>query len=857
VRNGMLACRSIQFLVAASMLSLMAAGPAASQTLPSSTANSAVEAKDSSASKAPTRMSDAYGRLPLYFEANRGQTDDRVKFVSRGPRSNLFLTSTEAVLVLVQPNSQTSDRPEQRGATRVALRMAFVSANPQPAVTGHDELPGKINYFVGSDRTKWRPNTPAYTKVRYEGIYPGIDVAYYGNQRQLEYDLIVAPRANPDSIALSVQGADAIALDETGDLVLDTALGSVRMHKPFVYQDVDGVRQEIAGGYVLKGAHQIAFKVGAYDIRRPLVIDPVLFYSTYVGGSGGEAARAIAVDASGNAYITGETVSVDYPTIAGSFDTSFHGGSVFGDAFVTKLNPTGSALVYSTYLGGTGEDQGLGIVVDASGNAYVTGRTSSTNFPVTAGAFELAYAGGADDAFVTKVNPAGSGLVYSTYLGGNQQDIASGIAVDSLLNAYVVGTTVSLNFPTTVGSLHPAYLGGSSDAFVTKLNSLGTTLVYSTFLGGDLSDFGFGIAVNVAGNAHVTGQTNSLGIATASAFQTTFGGVIDAYAAKLNAAGTGLDYLSYLGGTGVDAGYGVTVDASNNLYVTGQTESTNFPTTSGAFDTSLGGALDAFVTKINSTGSAAAYSTYLGGSDNDAGTSIAVDASSTAYVAGATLSTDFPTMNAFQASYGGGFFDAFVTRVNAIGSALVYSSYLGGSGFDQGFGIAVDSFPIPNAYVAGATGSGNFPTTAGAFQTTLAGPTDAFVVKISDGVAPPLITAGKVTGGGTINVSGGTANFGFIVYADSASGPIGGNLQYVNKASGAKVRSVTFTTLVISGNMATFGGTCTNNGASCTFEVTVGDDGEPGFNDTFTISINGGPPEGTSGTLRSGNVQIH
>jgi hypothetical protein len=810
----MLACRSIQVLVAVSVLSLMAAGPAASQTLPTSTARSEVEAKDSSAPKAQTRMSEAYGRLPLYFEANRGQTDDRVKFVSRGTRSNLFLTSTEAVLVLVQPNSQTTDRPEQR---RVALRMAFVSANPHPAVTGHDELPGKINYFVGSDRTKWRPNTPAYTKVRYEGVYPGIDVAYYGNQRQLEYDLIVAPRANPDSIALSVQGADAIALDETGDLVLDTALGSVRMHKPFVYQDVDGVRQEIAGGYVLKGAHQVAFKVGAYDVDRPLVIDPVLFYSTYVGGSGGEAARAIAVDAAGNAYITGETLSIDYPTIAGSFDTSSNGGSVFGDAFVTKLNPTGSALVYSTYLGGSGDDQGLGIVVDASGNAYVTGRTSSANFPVTAGAFELVYAGGTDDAFVTKVDPAGSVLVYSTYLGGNQQDIASGIAVDSLLNAYVVGTTVSLNFPTTIGSLHPAYLGGSSDAFVTKLNPIGTALVYSTFLGGDLSDFGLGIAVNVAGNAHVTGQTNSLGIATASAFQTTFGGgFIDAYAAKLNAGGTGLDYLSYLGGTGVDVGYGVTVDASNNLYVTGQTESTNFPTTSGAFDTSLGGPLDAFVTKINSTGSAAAYSTYLGGSSNDAGTSIAVDASSNAYVAGATLSTDFPTMNAFQASYGGGFFDAFVTRVNAIGSALVYSSYLGGSGFDQGFAIAVDSFPIPSAYVAGATASVDFPTTEDAFQTTLAGPSDAFVAKISDGVAPPLITAGKVTGGGTINVSNGSANFGFIVYADSASGPIGGNLQYVNKVSGAKVRSVTFTTLMISGNTATFGGTCTNNGASCT-----------------------------------------
>lgn len=854
MRTSTLARMSAQLLAIVPILSLVAAVPVGSQTPSPSTANSAAGAGDSSALKA--QMSEAYGRLPLHFEANQGQIDNRVKFVSRGTHCNVFLTSTEAVLELIQPKPATRERPEQRGATRAAIRMAFVSANPQSIVTGREELPGKVNYFVGSDRTKWRANVPVYAKVRYEDVYPDIDLVYYGNQRQLEYDFIVAPRANPDRIVLSVQGTDKIALDQNGDLVLQTAVGAIRMQKPLVYQDIDGARQEIAASYVLRGAHQVAFRVGAYDVDRPLVIDPVLFYSTYLGGSGGDAGRAIAVDAGGNAYVTGETLSTNFPTTVGSFDTTSNGGGLFGDAFVTKLNPTGSALVYSTYLGGSAEDQGLGIAVDTLGNAYVAGRTSSTNFPVT-GAFQIANAGGADDAFVTKLNPAGSALVYSTYLGGDAQDIANGIAVDSTSNAYVTGVTNSSDFPTTPLSLHPAYLGGTSDAFVTKLNSAGILLVYSTFLGGELSDFGFGIAVNGAGNAHVTGQTNSSSGIAVSAFQTTFGGVIDAFVAKLNPSGSALDYSSYLGGSDAEQGYAIAVDGSNNTYVTGQTQSTDFPTTIGAFDTSLGGPLDAFVTKINLTGSALVYSTYLGGSSNDAGLGIAVDASSNSYIAGATLSLDFPTMSAFQAANGGGFFDAFVTKLNATGSALVYSSYLGGNGGDMGTGIALDSLPNPDAYVVGFTASTNFPTTAGAFQITLAGPVDAFVAKISEGTTPPLVTVGKVTGGGTINVTGGTANFGFITHAESTSGPIAGNLQYVNKASGATVRSVSFTTLVISGNMATFSGTCTNNGAPCTFEVTVKDDGEPGFTDTFTISINGGPPEGTSSTLRSGNIQIH
>src|SRR5438552_2046982 len=753
------------------------------------------------------RGNEAYGKLPLYFEANRGQTDAQVKFLSRGGRHVLFLTPTGAVLVLTTPPQAADEKSPTRGGkpgrleegTRTVLRMTFAGGNPMPRLAGLDELPGKVNYFIGNDAAKWRTNVPTYARVHYQDLYPGIDLIYYGNPRQLEYDLVVRPGADPGRIVLSFQGADKLEVDADGDLVFHTAGAAIRQRKPVIYQEVDGLRRDIAGGYVLRETRTVGFKVDTYDPSRPLIIDPVLFYSTYLGGMGTDAGRAIAVDPSGNAYVTGETLSSNFPTIAGAFDSSFNGGGVFGDAFVTKVNPTGSGLVYSTYLGGIGDDQGLGIAVDGSGNAYVTGRTSSTDFPVTRGAFQTSYGGGTDDVFVTKLNSTGSALLYSTYLGGSAQDIGNGIAVDTSGSAYVTGVTSSglaatTSFLTTPGTLAPSYIGGNSDAFVTKLTTTGAAL----------------------------------------------------------------DYLTYLGGTNADEGFAITLDSLGNAYVTGQTESANFPTTTGAFDPSLGGALDAFVTKVGPTGSALGYSTYLGGSSNDAVTVIAVDASFNAYVSGVTSSIDFPTVNPIQASSGGRF-NACVTKVNPAGSGLVYSTYLGGSGFDEGTGIAVDSLPTPNAYVVGFTSSTNFPTTMGAFQTTFGGGTsDAFVAKITEAALPPPPTVGKVTGGGTVDVPGpGIANFGFIVQARSTSGPIGGDLQYVNHASGAKVHSVMFDSFVINANTATFGGTCTNNGVPCTFEVHVTDNGEPGTNDSFNITVDAGPTEGANETLRSGNVLIH
>jgi len=692
------------------------------------------------------RVNESYGKLPLQFEANRGQTHEEVRFLSRGAGYSLYLTAGEAVLVLSQPMADAR-RDAQALAKSVAVRMSLVGAARKPAVSGTDELPGKANYFIGKDRSKWRTDVPTYAKVRYRAIYPGIDLVYYGNQRQLEYDFIVAPGADPKKIALGFKGADKLEIDAKGDLVLRAAGGEVRQHKPVVYQEIDGIRQEIDGGYVRKGANRVGFRLAAYDTARPLIIDPVLSYSTYLGGSGREKGLAIAVDRDGNAYVTGLVSSTDFPTTAGAFQPIFGGGTAFGggqgfDAFVTKFDSTGSALLYSTYLGGSDDDQGLGIAVDTNGNAYVTGSTKSANFPTTAGAFEQTYGG----AFVTKLDPTGSALVYSTYLGSTASDQGNAIAVDAGGNAYVTGSAGS-NFPTTPGAFQTA---GSSGAFITKLDPSGSTLAYSTYLGGSNTD-ALGIAVDAAGSAYVAGRTSGNVPTTPGAFQRTFNPgftgtrpppiEFDAFVTKLNPTGSELVYSTLLGGGDVDWGTAVAVDSDGNAYVTGFTASANFPITPAAFQPLFArGLFDVFVTKVHSSGSFLVYSTYLGGGGEERGAGIAVDSSGNALVTGFTGSTNFPTTpDAFQRTFGGGnafFGDAFVTKLDAVGAVLVYSSYLGGIDDDVGNGIAVDA--ADNAYVTGHTLSGNFPTTPRAFQPTGgglingSGNFDAFVAKFGD-----------------------------------------------------------------------------------------------------------------------------
>jgi len=702
------------------------------------------------------KIAESYGRLPLSFEANQGQSDGRVKFLSRGTSYRLFLTNDEAVFTLRGGETKTDKsvgelRPKATAPNDTAvLRMTLLHANRAAKVTGADELPGRSNYFIGNDPKKWRSNIPTYAKVKYEGIYSGIDLVYYGNQGQLEYDFIVAPGADPNCISFNVRGAKKIYRDANGDLVLHIAKGEVRWHRPVVYQERDGMRQEVGARYTITHTNQVRFGLAKYDVSRPLYIDP-LIYSTYLGGSEGDSGTSIAVDSSGNAYVTGDTSSTNFPTTLGAFQTVCNGGSGCsseGDVFVSKIDASGSALVYSTYLGGSGNDDGYGIAVDSVGNAYVTGYTTSTDFP-TMNPLQSANGGGYD-AFVATLNPSGSALVYSTYLGGKGSDYGYAIAVDSVGNAYVTGLTISTNFP-TMNPLQPTN-AGYGDAFVTEISPFGSALVYSTYLGGSKGrDIGQGIALDSSGNAYITGVTYSAAFPTTpGAFQTVCNGGSfcidygDAFVSKINSSGSALAYSTYLGGSKSDSGYGIAVDSVGDAYVTGVTSSTNFPTMN-PFQRAAAGDGDAFVTEINPSGSALVYSTYLGGSAGDSGYGIAVDGSGSTYITGYTFSTDFPTANPLQ-SYGGGG-DAFLAKLNPAGSSLFYSTYLGGSGEDLGRGIAIDS--SENAYLTGFTASTNFPTVNPLQRRFGGGSSDAFVVGVPTAavvtLSPPSLNFGNQT----------------------------------------------------------------------------------------------------------------
>jgi hypothetical protein len=694
----------------------------------------------------------SYARLPLSFEANQGQTDGRVKYLSHGPGYTLFLTGDEVALALRKPEARPKrlgamsrlQREDSGGATTsCVLRLKLVDANRNAAVTGARELPGKVNYFIGNDPKKWRTNVPTYAEVKYKDIYPGVDLVFYGNQQQLEHDFVVKPGAEAGAIAFRLEGSKRVSLDADGNLVIVVESGQVRFNKPLVYQDGNRGRRVIPGGYIVKAARNVAFKVRTYDHTRPLVIDPILTYSTYLGGSLSDQSQGIALDSSSDVYVTGTAQSNNFPTTAGAFQPSLKADV---NAFVTKLNPSGSGLVYSTYLGGStgsysgGGTYGVGIALDTMGNAYLTGGTDASDFPTTPGAYQASQPG-IQNAFVTKLNPSGSALVYSTYLGGASYDFGGGIALDRLGQAYVGGSTNSTDFPTTEGAFQTSVAGGNN-GFVTKLNPSGSGLVYSTYLGGSSSLFsGFAITVDSFGYVYVTGDTDSPDFpTTAGAFQTSLKGKVNAFVTKLNPSGSGLVYSTYLGGSGSESCWPITVDSYGNVYVTGNTDSSDFPTTAGAFQTSqpgCSGCFNGFVTKLNSRGSALIYSTYLGGNGVDSGRGIAVDSSANAYVVGVAyskvppsdISDDFPTTaGAFQSSLAG-FANAYFIELNPGGSALVYSTYLGGSGDDFANAIAVD--PLGNAYVTGATTSTDFPTTSGAFQTSLPGGQNTFVAKFS------------------------------------------------------------------------------------------------------------------------------
>ncbi|HEX8353627.1 MAG TPA: SBBP repeat-containing protein [Pyrinomonadaceae bacterium] len=709
------------------------------------------------------RARDDYGRLPLRFEPNVGQAEAGVDFISRGHGYALFLKGGGAVLAL--RHAAAGGAP---GRTSV-LRMKLVGARPAPEVAGVGGLPGTANYLRGANPAAWRTGVKSFSGVEYRGVYEGIDLVYYGNQRQLEYDFRLAPGRDPRAIRLAFEGQTRLRVDASGDLLLRTAGGEVRQRKPFAYQEeADGRRVEVAARYVPRGRREVGFEVGPHDPARPLVIDPVLAYSTYLGGgASNDTAHGIAIDAAGNAYVTGETISTDFPTTAAAAQTTFGGFNY--DAYVTKLNATGTGLVYSTYLGGRDTDQGYDIAVDAGGNAYVVGGTFSDDFPVTSGATQPAFGGSAPglggDAFVAKLNASGTALLYSTYLGGASAEVAYGVALDAAQNAYVTGSTRSDNFP-LMNPLQPARRG-DRDAFVTKLDARGGALVYSTYFGGTAIfepspsglvsasglDNAFDIAVDAEGRAHVVGETQTTDFpVTPNAFQRGFAGLGayegDAYVAKFNAAGDALVYSTYLGGSYGDSGSDIALDPAGHAYVAGGTASVNFPVVN-AFQPALANTEmihDAFVTKLSLDGSALVYSTYLGGDASESAHGIAVNAAGSAYVTGGTNSDFFPVRNAVQGMPGGPSTDAFVTKLAPQGSALVYSTYLGGSKNENGYAVAVDG--AGDAYVVGGTSSLGFPTTAGALRRTRNGQGDAFVSKIHVGEDEVTYRiSGRVTGG--------------------------------------------------------------------------------------------------------------
>jgi centrosomal CEP192-like protein/beta-propeller repeat-containing protein len=671
------------------------------------------------------KIIESYGKLPLAFEANQGQSDPQVKFLARGPGYGLLLTPTEAMLSVahsgfnirgsalspvgsgrrVQSTYQGS--MPQDTSPGVVVQMKLLNTNPKTIVSGEEELTSRSHYFIGNDPTKWRTNVRQFAKVRYRDVYPGVDLVYYSRQQQLEYDFVLKAGVDPGKILFGIDGTEALRF-EHGDIVLLTSVGNLYLRSPHLYQEENGNRRAIRGRYVLHNNNTVGFDIDSYDRTKELVIDPILAYSTYVNQNQG--AFGIALDAARNAYVVGLT--------------SLNGR----DVVITKINADGTSVLYTSYLGGTLDEWAPAIAVDSTGNAYVTGSTQSTDFPTKNTIQSTNH--GYYDAFVTKISPDGSKLVYSTYIGGSVGDFGASIAVDKAGNAYVAGVTGSSDFP--LANALQTSASGQGDAFVAKINPTGSGFVYSTYLTGSNGAYASAVAADSKGNAYVTGGTESADFPTSHALQPYHGGR-DAFLSKINPGGSAFVYSTFLGGSGEEDPGAIALDSGSNVYVVGSTTSTDFPTVNPIQETNAGG-WDVFVTKVNAGGSALVYSTYLGGSGNDraysvllgggTGAGIAVDLAGNAYITGSTESNDFPVQNAIQTTFGGKA-DAFIAGINAGGDALIYSTNFGGPGAESAAGLAVDS--RGSAYVAGAVGS-SVPITPAAVNQSYNG---AFLAKIA------------------------------------------------------------------------------------------------------------------------------
>lgn len=710
-----------------------------------------------------------YDQHPIYFEKNVGQANPKAKFISRSEGYKIFLTQQgEAVFSIKtssMPNPALTNSDGLGGVnvripnqTLSTFSMKFADSNPKPKVTSEDELLTKVNYFIGNDSRKWHTDISTYGKVRYQEVYPGVDVLFYGTQRQLEYDFVVAPKANPAQVQIEFTGVDNVSIDRaTGDLVIKVADQEIHQHKPFTYQLVNGVKQEVASSYYIQtgtDSVRVGFNVSSYDRNQPLVIDPTLEYSVLLGGGAGDFFNHFRVDSTGAVYVIGVTVSSDLPTKS-PFQQSLQGQL---DTLVAKFSPTGT-LVFATYLGGTNGEVGLNIAIDATGNMYLVGGTLSTDFP-TVNPLQSANRAkpGAESAYVTKLNSTGNTLVFSTYFGGQNQrlglglgDQAIGITVDSNNNVYFCGFAISPDFPVTPGVFQNKRRGGF-DAFIAKLDPNGTSLVYATLLGGDgnVVQGANSIVVDSGGNAYVVGVTASRNFPTTSGtVQEQFGGATDLFISKINPTGSNLVFSTYLGGGDTEdavpaqgGGFftdfnGITLDTMGNIYIASYTVSANYPVANAIQNTYGGGARDAVVSKLDPTGSKLLFSTYLGGTRSDGSFGDpSLDAKGNLYIAGDTFSNDFPTVRPIQNSNGGGE-DAFVVRIDQVNNRLDYSTYLGGN--DNDFANNAIADPQGNVYIAGAAKSKNFPA-VNSSQSSTNGDFDGFIAKISDDKAPPTVT---------------------------------------------------------------------------------------------------------------------
>jgi hypothetical protein len=738
---------SLAILILASTFAVAAQAPkSASSGVPQSAAIKATATPRHHVASAPApHASSGYGNVPLSFEENRGQTDSQVKYLARGKGYTLFLTPTREVLALrrVVPSkseSQTTpDAKTPRNYSQSVLEFDLVGANEQAQVSGANRFQGISNYYIGNDPTKWHTGIPNYGKVIYRNAYPGIDLAYYGNPGQLESDFILAPGADPSQIRMRVDGAKDLQIAAAGDLMLSLESGSVKLQRPVAYQIIHGVRREIRGGYQLLAANEVGITLAPYDRSQKVIIDPTLSFSTYLGGTGVDQANGVGVDSTGEAYVTGFTSSVNFPTQSPAQGTL--GGTTAQNAFVTKFAASGTSLVYSTYLGGNSSDDGMGIAVDSAGSAYVTGLASSSNFPLHLPISNQDSFVGSACAFVSAFSSTGA-LTFSTYLCGGTDDVGGAIAVDSSKNIYITGSTSSATFP-TVNPIQTS-IAGPENTFVSKLAAVsasGSSLLFSTYFGGNGLDYAFGLALDgsTPPNIYIVGQTRSTVFPTKNALQgknnSAIGGY-NAFVAELSVPNAGPVgptevYGTFLGGSANDEATGIAADSAGNAYVAGTTTSPDFPVKSTLQAPAGNGTDNIFLSKIAAGGGTLDFSTFFGGSNGAHASAIALDTTGDIYITGQTFDSDFPTRIPLQATLNASQ-AAFVTEFKGDGSDYIFSTYLGGSSsdsLDEGYGIALDS--NANIYVAGLTGSLDFPTVT-PFQPQLKSlERNAFVAKIA------------------------------------------------------------------------------------------------------------------------------